>query len=277
MLKFKLIGLALMVKSFFINTFHPTPAEFEKNRGAYQKISLGRIADLMESSGLEHYNDSLLITHQDSGGEGFLFIVNFHAEIMDTIRLNLQNYDWEDIAQDDQGNLYIGDFGNNLNKRKRLIIYKYNPHTRGIGEILFSLADQELFPPEKKEMNFDVEAMCWKGGKLHLFSKNRGSKCVKRYVLSDQPGEYSIEPVESIYLPNQITGADINTDESLLALSGYGRIYTFQLGPDSLFFKKPHKMMHFTRGAQMEALVFINKTDFVVSNETGKLFLFRSH
>ncbi|ELR69119.1 hypothetical protein C900_05508 [Fulvivirga imtechensis AK7] len=276
MLKFKLIGLALILKSFLINTFHSTPEEFERNRGAFKKISLGRMPEMLESSGLEIYNDSLLITHQDSGGESALFIVNYNAEIKDTIHLELRNYDWEDIAQDDKGNLYIGDFGNNLNQRKKQFIYKYDQSTGEIGKIQFSLADQKAYPPGKKEMNFDIEAMCWKGNELHLFSKNRGLKCVKHYVLPDQPGEYVAQPIESVYLPNQVTGADINPGGDMLVLSSYGRIYTFKISAGNRFFEKPYKMIRFTRGAQMEGVVYINETDFVVSNETGKLFLFRS-
>jgi sugar lactone lactonase YvrE len=34
------------------------------------------------------------------------------------------NIDWEDITKDKDGNLYVGDFGNNDNERKDLCIYK---------------------------------------------------------------------------------------------------------------------------------------------------------
>lgn len=275
MLKFKLIGLAVIVKSLLVNTFHPAPEGFERNKGTYQVTTLGRISHFLESSGLEYKKDSLLITHRDGGGGGFLYTVNYQAELKDTTVLDIKNHDWEDITRDDQGHLYIGDFGNNLNKRKRLLIYKYNISTGAMTEIRFSLVDQKAFPPDKKNMNFDIEAMGWRNGKLHLFSKNRGLKCVKHYIVPDVAGEYELHPEESVYLPNMITGADINDNGNLLALSSYGRIFIFDIAADTTFFKNPYKSINFLRGAQMEALTFVNDTDFVVSNETGKLFLFR--
>ncbi|GAA0188148.1 hypothetical protein GCM10009122_45540 [Fulvivirga kasyanovii] len=274
MLKFKLIGLAVVLKSMLVNTFNPAPDEFEANRGEYRKATFAVIKNFKESSGLETYQDSLLITHNDSGGESALFVTDLKGAIKDTLLINARNRDWEDITQDDQGNYYIGDFGNNANQRKNLVIYKYNIADRQLSEIHFHYQDQQQFPPEKQEMNYDVEAMCWHAGKLHLFTKNRGKKQVNHYALPDAPGEYSISPVESLYLPNLITGADINESGDLLALSSYGRIYLFKISATNTFFKGEYKALRFVRGAQMEGIVFVSDTDFITSNETGKLFYF---
>ncbi|UII34943.1 hypothetical protein LVD17_14115 [Fulvivirga ulvae] len=274
MLKFKLIGFAVVLKSLLVNTFNPAPDEFQGNRGEYSKGALCVIENFPESSGLETYQDSLLITHNDSGGQSALFVLNLNGNIIDTLYVAVGNRDWEDITQDDKGNYYIGDFGNNSNRRRNLVIYKYNIVDKQASEIHFSYSDQEQFPPEKQQMNYDVEAMCWHAGKLHLFTKNRGKKLVNHYILPDQPGEYRVSPEESLYLPNLITGADINRSGNLLALASYGRIYLFKISEDNTFFKGRYKALRFVRGAQMEGLVFVSDTDFVTSNETGKLFYF---
>lgn len=274
MLKFKLIGLAVVLKSMLVNTFNPAPDEFKANHGEYRKGTLGVMKNFTESSGLEIYGDSLLVTHNDSGGEGALFVIDLSGNIIDKITIDAKNYDWEDITRDNKGNYYIGDFGNNLNRRRNLVIYKYNTENKELSEIHFHYKDQEQFPPEKQNMNYDVEAMCWSGGKLHLFTKNRGKKQVNHYILPDEPGEYGVSPEESLYLPNLITGADINESGDLLALASYGRIYLFKISAANTFFEEEYKALRFVRGAQMEGIVFVSDTDFITSNETGRLFYF---
>ncbi|MBL6444885.1 hypothetical protein JMN32_01100 [Fulvivirga sp. 29W222] len=275
MLKFKLIGLVVVLKSMLVNTFHPAPDKFQANHGEYKKSSLAVMKGFFESSGLEIYQDSLLLTHNDSGGNEALFVVDFKGRITDTLVIGAKNRDWEDVTKDDKGNYYIGDFGNNANRRKNLVIYKYNAISQKLSEISFRYNDQEKFPPEKRGMNYDVEAMCWHEGAIHLFSKNRGKKLVNHYIVPDEPGVYEINPKETLYLPNQITGADINKSGNMLVLTSYGRIYLFKISDGNSFFEGEYKALRFVRGAQMEGVTFISDTDFVTSNETGRLFCFK--
>jgi len=63
---------------------------------------------------------------------------------------NAKNIDWEDLTQDDFGHFFIGDFGNNNNKRNDLTIYKIeNPidikTTETEAEVIrFKFNDQDL-------------------------------------------------------------------------------------------------------------------------------------
>ena len=50
--------------------------------------------------------------------------LNSNGKIKKVVVVNAENNDWEDLTADDKGNLYIGDFGNNHNKRKNLSILK---------------------------------------------------------------------------------------------------------------------------------------------------------
>ena len=51
--------------------------------------------------------------HNDSGNPPLLFAVRGDGRIVRQFRLAVPNIDWEDIAIDDQGHLYLGDIGNN--------------------------------------------------------------------------------------------------------------------------------------------------------------------
>jgi hypothetical protein len=72
---------------------------------------------------------------------------------------NAKNIYWEDMTQDDFGHFFLGDFGNNENKRKWLTIYKIeNPidikGERTSAEIIkFMYPEQISYPPKENQKN----------------------------------------------------------------------------------------------------------------------------
>src|SRR6516165_11844808 len=50
--------------------------------------------------------------HNDSGNPPLLFAIRGDGCIVRQFRVAVPNIDWEDIAIDDQGHLYVGDIGN---------------------------------------------------------------------------------------------------------------------------------------------------------------------
>lgn len=276
MIKLKLLGLLIVLRSIICGCYPDTiQTGFKKNKGEYKITAIGKMPKyLRESSGLETAGTSGLLTHVDGKGNNHLYMVSMHGVVEDTISLpQTSNVDWEDITKDSLGFVYIGDFGNNLNIRKNLRIYKVNESTGHTDTISFHFADQSEFPPDKKMMNFDLEAFFWMDGALHLFSKNRGKKCVKHYILPDGTGHYEALPIEEIYLHSEITAADISPDNKSFAMLAYGKIYLFKISNKNGLLGHPYKCIPFAKGAQAEGLVFVNNDDFLISNETGKLFL----
>lgn len=146
-------------------------------------------------------------------------------KLLETRRLPVANRDWEDLAADDKGNLYIGDFGNNRNARRDLRIYRYHPITQSLDSILLRYPDQTAFAPaNERDWNFNCEAMVFFRDSLHLFSKNvfNGNFYTKHYVVPAQPGNYVAELRDSICLKNRVvTGAALSRDGQTLALTGY--------------------------------------------------------
>src|SRR5690606_37593404 len=90
-----------------------------------------------------------------------------------------KNIDWEELTKDSDNNLYIGDFGNNDNERKNLVIYKISVVNRvqdkevKAEKISFEYPEQKDFPPKKKHRYFDAEAFFYRDGYFYLFTKNR--------------------------------------------------------------------------------------------------------
>jgi hypothetical protein len=249
---------------------------FEKGRSSYKVVRLGRVPHMVnEGSGIVQA-DSLYTfwTHNDGGSNPTLYKIASDGGLLDSIHLaNTKNIDWEDLAKDAAGNLYIGDFGNNLNRRKDLTIYKLHPKKpEAIQQITYRYQDQQSFPPAKEEMNFDCEAFFEHSGQLYLFSKNRGNKQVKMYTIPNKTGDYAAQAKEEVFLKSQVTAADVNPSKNMFALLSYGKVFLFEMNNEPPTFQNPYFCIKVARG-QAEALAFVNDTDFVITNEKGKMFL----
>jgi hypothetical protein len=219
-----------------------------------QKIKkIGKLPkSIEESSGLTLYNDTLFITHNDSGDKPILYFINLKGELIHQITVsNAINNDWEEITKDEEGNIYIGDFGNNLNKRKNLTIYKITLEnllktTHVIAKIItFSYPDQKAFPPEEATLNFDAEAMFFFNDSLWVFTKCRaipfhGNTFI--YAIPSQPGNYTATAKGKLFIGDNgfakdaITG--VTFGHSILYLLTYNRIVVYELNNNTFQFKK---------------------------------------
>ncbi len=227
-----------------------------------------------ESSGIECRSSASLYTHNDSGDEARFFVVDTFGNLLNTIYLDqVTASDWEDMTQDPYGNVYIGDFGNNLNNRKDLKIYKIGVEALEKGDtvqpgiIHFTYPDQHAFPPDSSAMNFDCESMFYYGDSLYLFSKNRGSSTwCKMYVLPCLPGEYTAHLADSFNTTHWITSADINPDGSAVVLLSENRIWLFTAFKNRQFFKGEARHFEIPL-SQKEAIVFYTHDEVFLTDE----------
>ena len=158
---------------------------------------------IAESSALQRSRrrPGMFWTLNDSGDEARLFAIDSSGatlhpawfEHYQGLRLpNAQNLDWEDLAQDAEGNLLIGAFGNNSNARRDLGFYVLpEPNPLAVGEALvlkhvfFAWPDQHDFPPA--QLNFDCEAFFFARGALHFLTKHRSDTKTRLYRLDEPP------------------------------------------------------------------------------------------
>ena len=278
MLKYKLFTIYIFLQTALCGCQQDkNRAEFQTVDSAYQVTQIARMnkSEVSESSGFAWADEpGTLWTHGDGGGTNVLYKVNLKGELLESRTIpHTTNEDWEDLAKDKSGNIYIGDFGNNNNKRRDLRIFKINlQDSSKVDTIQFHYEDQQEFPPKKKDRNFDCEAFFWHNGKLYLFSKDRGrEELVKAYELPDQPGNYTAKKVDQLQMNTMITAADVSPDGKHFALLGYGKVYLFELTGNKLFDGKKY-CIPVGKSGQAEALVFENNNDLIFSNENGKIF-----
>ncbi|WP_194350002.1 hypothetical protein [Pontibacter beigongshangensis] len=278
----KLFAVYVYLQSLFCGCLPDrVHSDFDRLRKDY-KVQVERIGRLdsriSESSGFARATDSTFWTHSDAGGPNQLYLFNLKGDLLQTVQVPVRNQDWEELAQDTEGNMYIGEFGNNTNTRRNLRIYKLQPETHALPDtIRFSFADQQEFPPPRKRRDYDMEAFFFHNDSLHLFSKSwpvSSRKTTRLYQLPAQQGIYQLQPQQELRLNSSVTAADIDAEQNSFALLGYGRLYLFQL-PDSgrVTLQDRRFCLPLGRTGQAEAVLFLSEDQLLVGNEKGKLWV----
>ena len=239
---------------------------------------------LKEVSGIA-YKNNLIYSIEDRGNENHVTVLDFSGKIQKTITLNnTQNNDWEDLTFDTNGNLYIGDFGNNANDRKDLAIYKINQSdlNNETAEVAYTVSfeypEQKDFPPKKKDLMFDVEGFFEYQNFFYLFTKNRskgfdGSSYV--YKIPNTAGHHKSVLIKTIntcsdYENCAITSAAISPDQTKFVLLSHSKIWLFEnFSPDNIAGGKMSEidLDHFS---QKEAVTFKNNETLLIADERVK-------
>lgn len=252
--------------------------DFDKVRSNYTIDKIAKLPlQITESSGLALAADQKSVwTHNDGGSPAELFRVTLEGDLEEIRRFsNLKNYDWEELAQDRAGRLFIGDFGNNQNNRRDLAIYiiKEDASEKELETITFRYGLQTEYPESRKKRHFDCEAFFYHQDTLYLFSKNTGSKPRYTYLykIPARAGDYTLYPSDSIRLNETITAADIAPDGKQFALLSYGKIFLFDIYHDNISFSLPAGCLRFYKG-QTEAILYSKEGNLLITNEKGKMF-----
>lgn len=275
MLKYKLLLFLFQIKLSLCNCHTEIhQSGFVKGKRYAKTKQIGQMPSLVnEGSGLvKLLHKNTLLTHNDGGGKPELYEVDSTGQLLTTIPIPAtQNVDWEELTQDPTGNLYIGDIGNNQNKRTDLVIYKTSINGVTNPEPI-KVKYQHQKQDQSEATIYDCEAMVWHQDSLFLFSKNRGNDhFVRLYALPAHAGNYALVPKDSIYLKTQVTGAAIRPDGKELAVLTYGKIFLFDITNGSLRFTKPTKCIKFARH-QAEAITYWDKANLLITNEQRQIF-----
>ena len=181
---------------------------------------------LHEISGLAVVGPDSIFAINDGGNGALLHVIDASGELRHTYPVpGTHNTDWESLARDDRGRLYLCDTGNNRNARRDLRIYRLDPTNRRVDTITFHYPDQTEFPPPRAGWRYDLEGVFWYADSLHLFTKNRigeGDYTTTYYTIPAQPGEYTAQRRERLLLKKRVvTGAALRPDGREIALLTY--------------------------------------------------------
>ncbi len=243
--------------------------------GRIQAQSLGECSGIVAS---RRY-PGVYWTHNDSGNPPALYAITREGELIREYPIVAKNIDWEDIAIDDGGHLYIADVGNNDRGRKQVQVYRVDePDPRAaIQAAPAPLRVNNTWRLNYPGAPFDCESLCVLDGKGYMIAKrlNHSPAEIFRFDLAAAAGAITLERVTelpSVRAP--VTAADVSPDgKRLVVLTVFGP-YIFEINGDIA-----HAGGVIPRYARyidlhMEAACFVPE-GVLVATEGRDVFLFR--
>ena len=230
----------------------------------------------------------------DSGNQPKLYAFSKEGEMLKEVYIKAKNNDWEDLTSDKNGNLYIGDFGNNDNDREYLVILKVEKHfltqtNAEVAKIEFEYEDQKKYPPKKKERFFDAEAFFFYQDNFYIFTKSRVKKEYGKttlYKVPAKPGKHIAKRIGEFDNGKKnnawITAADISDDGKSVVLLSQKNVLMFTDFTSDNFLSGRVKEIELTHKSQKEGICFKDKhtvfiTDEYAHGKGGNLYELKLH
>jgi hypothetical protein len=233
---------------------------------------------IKESSGIvaSRRYTNVFWTHNDGGGpkKQVLFAIDRQGNTRAVFQIvHVILHDWEDIAIDDAGHLFIGDIGNNDSKRDTLAVYEIdepNPQT-GARSVSPKRQWNLRFP----QAPFDCESLfVWKD-QGYVISKvfDNARAHIFRFPLKDTNTPFTLEFVATTKIESPVTGADISADGTLLGLVAKNGAYVFRIDGDVARVSElePHHTK--LKDQHIEGCCFVRE-GLLATSERRNIFLF---
>ena len=233
---------------------------------------------LTESSGLivSRRDPALFWTHNDGGGKRqVLYAMTRTGQPVAEYRITGAVLDdWEDMAIDDAGHLFLADTGNNDAKPITIRVHQINePDTKaavtGIAPVTRSW---NLHYPAAP---FDCESLMVWDGNGYLVSKvsNNARANLYRFSLTNAAPFQTLAQLGEIRIDSPVTGADISRDGNLLALVAKNGAYVFSIHGDVTRALKGKPYHNKFKADQIEGCTFVPE-GLLTTAESREIYLF---
>lgn len=251
------------------------------------KVEFSLPKKLKEVSGITLSKDKNTIwAIEDQGNKNVIYGLDQQGNLTNDVLVeNTENRDWEDMTTDPEGNIYIGDFGNNENDRRDLAILKVDlkdasqNSTKVVQTTKFHYEGQAEFPPKKSNWLYDCEAFVEMDGNFYLFTKNRSKGFDGTFLVFQVPnkeGDFEAKLIGKLklqggYSDAAITSATINSTKDKIVLLNHKNIQVLSGFSPNDFSKTKIQKISLNHNSQKEAIVFLDdKTLLIADEKDGK-------
>ncbi|HUR59278.1 MAG TPA: hypothetical protein VM029_16300 [Opitutaceae bacterium] len=243
-------------------------------------LQLGTIQHprVTESSGLvvSRQNPDLFWTHNDGGGKRqVLYAMTRTGQPLAEFRITgAVLEDWEDIAADDKGRLFLGDTGNNDEKRQSIAVHEIpEPDIKATQNGLARVTRTwNLRFPAKP---FDCESLFVRGEQGYLISKvfDDERADIYSFSLTNTAPFQTLEAVAEVRIDSPVTGAALSPDGELLAMVAKNGAYVFRINGHVARAGKGKPFHTKFKHEHIEACTFVPE-GLLVTAESREIFLF---
>lgn len=270
----------LVLSAFLVLSCNPKAQDSPKSDALSVEFALPK--KLKEVSGIALSKDKNTIwAIEDQGNKNVVYGLDRQGnQIADVLVENAENHDWEDITADAQGNMYIGDFGNNENNRQDLSILKVDlkessqKAAKVTQTTTFRYEGQTEFPPKKSNWLYDCEAFVEKDGYFYLFTKNRSKGFDGTFLVFQVPnkaGDFEAKLVAKLklqggYSDSAITSAAINSRNQVVLLT-HKNVYVLSSFFDKNFETAVIQKTPLNHNSQKEAVVYLDDRTVLIADE----------
>ncbi|MEE8349784.1 MAG: hypothetical protein V3R94_09455 [Acidobacteriota bacterium] len=216
----------------------------------------------------QRYED-VLWTHNDSKNAPEIFAIDGRGKLIGAYLVpDAENHDWEDIAMDQNGNLFLLDNASRTDPEHRNIIYvvqEPNP-----------FEDEEIELTRKLEVRFpdggyDCETLFIWGDSLYLVTKPWDGKLPRVYRYDSLDKDGTARFIGTVPVHAMITGGDISDDGRRIVLSSYRALMLFEgtESPDRLIQTDP--LVYPLNAGQVEGVAWKHEM-LLLTNEQREIF-----
>lgn len=241
--------------------------------------SVGRLEHpaIREASGIVRSRrfPGVFWVHNDSGNPPALFAVRGDGSLLREFRVAAANIDWEDIAADDKGHLYLGEIGNNDNRLPLRAIYRLDepdPDRPADAPLTVALASYYRFPPGGR---FDAEALVVRGNQAFVVAKTFDGHEAGVFAIPLDPPASLLRPAHPRPLgtlrgfTEPVTGADLSADGRFLAACALDVVRVYFTDEDSSW--RLVGTVRFTVADEIEAIAW-DGADLILAGERRGIY-----
>jgi hypothetical protein len=209
---------------------------------------LGRfdVQAIPEASGIvkSRRHPGIFWVHNDSGNPPLLFAIRSDGRIVRQFRLQVPNIDWEDIAIDDEGHLYLGDICNNGALLPVRVIYRIDEPDPALSAEPASgglTAKAASFYALPRGAGWDAEGLIYDRGCAIVVAKYLDQREAELFAVRFDPPAPLLRPARPQAIgrlsgfTEPATGASLSPDRSLLAVCSEAVTRVYKRGESPLW------------------------------------------
>lgn len=214
----------------------PAAAHSTTAPAATQPVHMGRLAHraIAECSGIvaSRRHKGVYWVHNDSGNLAALYAVDITGKLLGEYAVAAINTDWEDIAIDDGGKLYIADIGNNSRQRREVSVLRVaepDPKQGPRGRLAVERSYRLAYPAEP----FDTEALLLLGDTGYIIEKDLRLRAPGIYAFSlKAEGAQELKLVTRLSRGAPVTAADTTGDGAWLLVGSVAGLSLYRIDGD---------------------------------------------